>query len=50
MDSKTYNVVVDEIAKYRDNLLDSSRRNKFLNFTPSKYKSKDCWREYSQYL
>jgi len=39
MDSKTYNVVVDEIAKYRDNLLDSSRRNKFLNFTPSKYKS-----------
>ena len=39
MESQTYKVVFDEITKYRDNLLDSSRRNKFLNFTTSKYKS-----------
>lgn len=39
MDNSEINIIVDEINKYRNNLLDSSRRNKFLNFNPSKSKS-----------
>ena len=39
MDKKDISVVTSEINKYRTNLLDLSRRNKFLNFTASKSKS-----------
>ncbi|RAP54755.1 MAG: hypothetical protein BZ137_00475 [Methanosphaera sp. rholeuAM130] len=39
MAKKDISVVTTEINKYRTNLLDLSRRNKFLNFTASKSKS-----------
>ncbi len=39
MAEKDISVVTREINKYRTNLLDLSRRNKFLNFTASKSKS-----------
>ena len=39
MAEKDISVVTSEINKYRTNLLDLSRRNKFLNFTASKSKS-----------